>query len=71
MRCPVKLKPSRLLFTGPVSPALEQGLYSLRTVPESESESKGGSEGEAEVLALFLVPIAADAHSRQYEAIFN
>lgn len=52
-----------LLFAGPASPALSQGLYSLRTVPESEAE--------AEVLELFLVPIAANAQSRQYEAIFN
>lgn len=52
-----------LLFAGPASPALAQGLYSLRTVPESEAD--------AEVLELFLVPIAANAQSRQYEAIFN
>lgn len=52
-----------LLFAGPASPALEQGLYRLRSVP--------GSAAEAELLELFLVPIAADAQSRQYEAIFN
>ncbi|MBB4842247.1 hypothetical protein HNP55_000742 [Paucibacter oligotrophus] len=52
-----------LLFAGPASPALEQGLYRLRSAP--------GGAAEAELLELFLVPIAADAQSRHYEAIFN
>jgi len=52
-----------LLFAGPAHPALEQGLYSLRKLAESRAEP--------EALEIFLVPIAADAQSRHYEAIFN
>jgi hypothetical protein len=47
----------RLEFTGPTDPALPQGLYLLESV-QSQAE-------------IFIVPVARDAATLTYEAIFN
>lgn len=50
--------PFSLVFVGPPVPALEQAMHVLR------------HDGLGE-LELFLVPIAADADGRRYEAVFG
>jgi hypothetical protein len=47
-----------LLFTGPSTPVLSQGTYELQHAAVGE-------------VALFLVPIGADADGARYEAIFT
>lgn len=49
--------PFRLVFLGPVDPVLSQRTYRL------EHEAFG-------TLDIFIVPIARDAHSTTYEAVF-
>jgi hypothetical protein len=48
-----------LVFRGPASAPLEQGMYSL------------SQAGDDDLEPIFLVPIAADDQGRYYEAIFN
>jgi uncharacterized protein DUF6916 len=54
-----RVRPFTLVFAGPLSPALEQGIHRL------EHPALG-------TLDIFLVPIASDVPgSRAYEAVFN
>jgi hypothetical protein len=52
-------QPFSILFRGPVTPALSQGMVTL------QSARLGQIEG------LFIVPIRADAMGRYYQAVFG
>ncbi|MDH3600116.1 MAG: hypothetical protein OEU26_10810 [Candidatus Tectomicrobia bacterium] len=52
-------EPFSLVFQGPTEPPLHQSIYPMRH----------GDMGE--LGGIFMVPIAADAQGRYYEAVFN
>jgi hypothetical protein len=55
---PPRRAPFSLLFRGPITPWVPQGIYRL------ENEKRGALE-------FFLVPIGPDEKGMRYEAIFN
>lgn len=57
-RSNAQLEQFSLIFTGPVSPWLEQGLYTLADFQDREYE-------------IFLVPIGPDESGMRYEAAFS
>ena len=54
----IRTEPFRLLFRGPHSPAVAQGIYAF------DHPALPGLE-------LFIVPLDEDAEGRHYEALFN
>jgi hypothetical protein len=50
--------PFSLVFDGPAYPALEQQIYRL-------------NHAELGAVDIFLVPVAGNAESRQYQAVFS
>lgn len=51
-------EPFSLIFSGPATPLLPQRTYDM-------------THEKLEPMAIFLVPVAADAQCVQYEAVFN
>jgi hypothetical protein len=56
---PTRQESFSLVFRGPQTPPLDQGLFELDPTEADE------------LTLIFLVPIAADDQGRYYEAIFN